>query len=79
MEPPRPGSTGVMACCPLWAARGVRPTVAASVIGDVGFTVDRPTFTVGDQTLQLRITLVWHRESDGAWRVVHSHASMGQH
>lgn len=67
---------------PYWRPGSVAITpgeITASVIGDVGFTVDRPTFTVGDQTLQLRITLVWHRESDGAWRVVHSHASMGQH
>lgn len=52
--------------------------IVASRAGDVGFTVDRPTLTVGDERLSLRITLVWQREADGAWRVVHSHASVGQ-
>ncbi|MGE0059773.1 MAG: nuclear transport factor 2 family protein [Dehalococcoidia bacterium] len=48
----------------------------AFVEGDVGWTVDRPTLLFGGETYRLRVSLVWHREV-GAWRVVHSHASIG--
>lgn len=66
---------------PYWQPGSVNITpaeIAASVIGDVGFSVDRPTITAGGRTFRLRISLVWHREEDGIWRVVHSHASVGQ-
>ena len=64
-----------------WQPAALRITpgeITASVAGGIGFSVDRPTFTVGGANLGLRITLVWHREGDGRWRVVHSHASVGQ-
>jgi len=45
--------------------------------GSAGWTIDRPRLLLPDgTTLTLRLTLVWHLE-DGAWRVVHSHASVG--
>jgi hypothetical protein len=49
----------------------------AHVEGTVGWTVDRPSLRFGDEVYALRVTLVWHREGD-AWRVVQSHASVGQ-
>lgn len=52
--------------------------VLARVEGSVGWTVDRPTVATPDgEELHARVTLIWHREADGAWRVVHSHASVG--
>jgi hypothetical protein len=47
--------------------------------GTVGWTVDRPTVVLGDGTIYsgLRVTLVWHREG-AEWKVVQSHASVGQ-
>ncbi|MGE0229019.1 MAG: nuclear transport factor 2 family protein [Dehalococcoidia bacterium] len=51
----------------------------ALVEGSVGWTVDRPAVVTPDgETLPARVTLVWHREDDGVWRVVHSHASLGR-
>ena len=52
--------------------------ITACEMGDAGFTVDRPRISAAGRTWELRISLVWHRESDGMWRVVHSHASVGQ-
>jgi ketosteroid isomerase-like protein len=50
----------------------------ARVDGDLGWTVDRPTLILPDgSTIRPRVTLVWRREDHG-WRVVHSHASIGQ-
>jgi len=50
----------------------------ARVEGTVGWTVDRPTLTSPDgSSLRARVTLIWHLEAGGVWRVVHSHASVG--
>jgi ketosteroid isomerase-like protein len=50
--------------------------ILAVAQGDMGFSVDRPSFRLRDGTvLQLRLTFVWRREA-GGWRVVHSHASI---
>jgi hypothetical protein len=46
--------------------------------GTVGWIIDRPTVVLGDGTeFALRISLVWHREGP-EWKVVHSHASVGE-
>lgn len=51
----------------------------ARVEGTVGWTIDRPTLVTPDGgTLRARVTLIWHLETEGVWRVVHSHASLGQ-
>ncbi len=45
--------------------------------GEVGWVVDRPTFRLADgQQYDMRLTFVLHR-TDGAWKIVHSHASVG--
>lgn len=65
---------------PYWQPGNVTVTpgpILAVAQGDLGFSVDRPTFRLRDgTTLQLRVTFVWRREA-GTWRVVHSHASVG--
>jgi hypothetical protein len=51
--------------------------VVAMTEGSAGWTVDRPSVRLPDGgVLALRLSFVWHME-DGAWRVVHSHASLG--
>jgi ketosteroid isomerase-like protein len=51
--------------------------VIARSDGDLGWTIDRPILTAPDGTsIRPRVTLVWRRE-DAGWRVVHSHASLG--
>ena len=64
---------------PYWTPGNLTVTaghVHAISIGDVGFTVDRPTMRLRDgTTFDLRLTLIWRREADG-WRVIHSHASV---
>jgi ketosteroid isomerase-like protein len=48
------------------------------VEGTTGWTIDRPAFVLPDGSrIEARLTLIWHQE-DGAWKVVHSHASVGQ-
>ena len=50
----------------------------AMVEGTTGWTIDQPTVVLGDGTeFALRLTLIWHREAT-EWKVVHSHASVGQ-
>ncbi len=50
--------------------------IQAVALGETGLTVDRPTFRLRDGTsFNLRLTLVWRREG-GAWKVIHSHASV---
>lgn len=50
----------------------------ALVEGTVGWTIDRPTLRLFDgSTLATRLTLIWHREG-AAWKIVHSHISVGQ-
>ena len=44
--------------------------------GGAGWTVDRPTLLFDGEEYRLRLKLIWHREN-GAWKVVHSHASVG--
>jgi adenylate cyclase len=45
--------------------------------GDVGYAIGEPTWHLpGDMTLQMRSTFVLQRE-DGAWKIVHLHASVG--
>jgi hypothetical protein len=53
------------------------PEPVARCEGSVGWTVDRPTIRLpSGERIQARVTLIWHREGD-AWRIVHSHASIG--
>jgi hypothetical protein len=50
--------------------------IHALALGETGLTIDRPTFRLKDGTsFKLRLTLVWRRER-GAWKVIHSHASV---
>lgn len=45
--------------------------------GSTGWAADRPTFRLpGLGDIPFRLTVVFH-ERDGAWRIVHSHASVG--
>jgi len=52
--------------------------ILARSAGDLGWSFDRPTVVLADhRELQLRVSLVWRREGN-SWKVVHSHASVGQ-
>jgi hypothetical protein len=45
--------------------------------GPLGWALDEPSFVYPDgSTVKTRMTFVFHRE-DGAWKLVHMHASVG--
>ena len=45
--------------------------------GNVGWAVDREVrFRAGEEEVPFRFSVVYHRE-DGAWKMVHFHASVG--
>jgi ketosteroid isomerase-like protein len=51
--------------------------IAAFAEDSVGWAVDRPTMRMPNgQAIPMRVTAIFHHE-DGAWRIVHWHASMG--
>jgi ketosteroid isomerase-like protein len=53
-------------------------TVHVVVDGDAAWVVDTPTMRLSDGTeFHVRLTLIWRREA-GAWRVAHTHTSVGQ-
>jgi adenylate cyclase len=65
---------------PFWDHPGNLVTpgdLLAFTCGEVGWIVDRPTFQLASgEQFDTRLTVVLHRE-DGAWRIVHTHSSVG--
>jgi ketosteroid isomerase-like protein len=48
----------------------------AYVEGSMGWIADQPTLTFPDASMQVRLSVVVHRE-DGEWKLVHAHLSLG--
>ena len=65
---------------PYWEQAGNRVTpgeLLALECGYVGWVVDRPTIELaGGGRFETRLTFVLHRQ-DGAWKIVHTHTSVG--